>query len=46
MSTNEIDTLLERYLTLLDQYTKLNAQLTSLQSSVNIPPFIMVLELS
>lgn len=34
MSTDEIDTLLEHYLHLLDQYTALRAELSSLQSSV------------
>jgi hypothetical protein len=34
MSTDEIDALLERYLYLLDQYTALRAELSSLQSSV------------
>src|SRR5450432_2103698 len=34
MSTDEIDTLLEQYLTLLDKYTALREELTTLQSSV------------
>jgi hypothetical protein len=36
MSTDEIDALLERYLYLLDQYTALRAELSSLQSSVTL----------
>ena len=35
MSTDEIDSLLERHLHLLDQYTSLRSQLSTLQSSVS-----------